>query len=382
MTNLEFIKYLDETGVCRVKSFREIDENTIVIDLAKLKMVYDHYDLPEDEDPPLEEDYYMRLYRMAPIREICPTMGCSSEEFAARCLEESRELNQPVRVTWRDNENDKSTLDWLCPVVINEGVVFVREDNTKIINSVKAFALAFNREHRGAWEYLLKRGHWDFHKENSSLVSHLRHQDLITKLVAMYSQIGVVAPFLYRKEDGTYIPVVMNKESGKGVLFTSPRYSNEIYMDYKEFETNNRMILLKSLEAIQHIVPEVVHDIVGWKTEPNRDYVVDVEILSTSANKLSTQRTYRLSIRELIEKYGELDYGKLMLEGMSLDTPKDEKPAKFRLSKIVEKIDKFWTEKIASSCKINEYGDLEFINGTHFAPSLIITLGRVVENRG
>ena len=57
-----------------------------------------------------------------------------------------------------------------------------------------------------------------------------------------YSQIGVVAPFLYRKEDGTYTPVVMNKESGKGVLFTSNSY-NEIYMDYKEFETNNLSLI-------------------------------------------------------------------------------------------------------------------------------------------
>ena len=380
MTNLEYVKYLDETKVWRVKSFREIDENTMVIDLAKLKMVYDPYDLPEDGNPPLEEDYYMRLYRMVPIRGIFPTMGCSSEEFAARCLEESRELNQPVMVTWRDKENNKGTLDWSCPVVTNEGVVFVKEDNTKIIVSVKAFALAFNREHRGAWEYLLKKDDWDFHKENSLLASHLGHQELITRLVAMYSQIGVVAPFLYRKEDGTYIPVVMNKESGKGVLFTYSR-NDKIYMDYKEFETNNRMILLNSEGVKQHLVPEILHEIVGWKAEPNRDYVVDVEILSTSANKLSTQRTYCLPIRELIEKYGGLNYGKLMLEGMSLNTPKDEKPAKFRLSKIVEKIDKFWTEKIASSCKINEYGDLEFINGTHFAPSLIITLGRVVENR-
>ena len=86
----------------------------------------------------------------------------------------------------------------------------------------------------------------------------------------MYSQIGVVAPFLYRKEDGTYTPVVMNKESGKGVLFTSNSY-NEIYMDYKEFETNNRMILLNSEGTKQHLVPDIVHEIVGWKAEPNRD---------------------------------------------------------------------------------------------------------------
>ncbi|MDD3791369.1 MAG: hypothetical protein ACOXZ2_01305 [Sphaerochaetaceae bacterium] len=367
--------------VYRVKSFREIDENTIVIDLAHLTMIYDSDELLEDGYPPREEDGYMRLYRMAPIREICPTMGCSSEEFAARCLEESRELNQPVMVTWRDKENGKGTLDWFCPVATSEGGVFVRDSESRIIDSVKAFALAFNREHRGAWEYLLKNGDWYFYKENSSVRNDLGHQELITKLVAMYSQIGVVAPFLYRKEDGTYTPVVMNKESGKGVLFTSNSY-NEIYMDYKEFETNNRMILLNSEGTKQHLVPDIVHEIVGWKAEPNRDYAVDVEVLSTSANKLSTQRTYRLSIRELIEKYGVLDYGELMLEGMSLYTPKEEKPAKISLARIVNEIDKFWTEKIASSCKINEYGDLEFINGAHFAPTLIITLGRVVENKG
>ena len=121
MKNIEYIKYLDETMVYRVKSFREIDENTIVIDLAHLTMIYDSDELLEDGYPPREEDGYMRLYRMAPIREICPTMGCSSEEFAARCLEESRELNQPVMVTWRDKENGKGTLDWFCPVATSEG---------------------------------------------------------------------------------------------------------------------------------------------------------------------------------------------------------------------------------------------------------------------
>ena len=161
VNNEEFKKYLEEAHWWRVDSSTKLDGHAILIELTRLEIIDQSAEILEDGYPPRKESGRFRLYRIASDSGSNPPKEYLSEEFAKKCREEHAQLGYPVMLTCQGDDS-RNSIDWLIPKQFEERTVFIKAREMQLMDTVKAFALAFNRRHVGAWEYLLADNNWHF----------------------------------------------------------------------------------------------------------------------------------------------------------------------------------------------------------------------------
>jgi len=378
---IELIKELEKTYWFKVESFTELDDDAIVVEL----MIINPEQEQKDTSPPPTGEKRIRLYRIALDSESNLPEKYISEEFATRCHHECERLGYPVLMTWQGKKNATNPNGWFKAVKVKEHVVFINLAEYGIKDMTRAFALAFNRGHTGAWEYLLANNRWQYddgefsYKYFYSGGSSRTWQDLSLRLLQMHTKLGDVTAGLYRENGSVYVPMVMNEQTREGFVLRVP-YGDPVAITTKKFPDDNPVILFERAVRMEHVVPDIVYDIIRWKLRSIKGFVIDVEIVSTASDNLSIQKTYRLPIEELTERLSKDDVALLMCQSMDIRKSEEERKSKKISFQDKEKLERFWNEKIFCNPWINSYGDLEFLNGAIFPASWIIRVGTIVDN--
>jgi|GEM_PF-2435314 len=384
VNNEDFKKYLEKAYWWRVDSSTDIDDHVILIELTMLDIIDQSADCLEDGYPPRKEEGRFRLYRIAAGSQSEPPKEYLSEEFAKRCREEHEQSGYPVMVTWQGDDDSRHPMDWLTAVQTKDRTVFIKARERNLMDTVKAYALAFNRRHTGVWEYLLKDNNWHFHagefsyEHNYSGDGAPDHQDLSVRLVQLHARLGDVTPGLFRDEDGVYVPMVMNDQTREGFEFRAP-YGGYVRISAKIFPENIPVILLRRETRMEGLVPETVHDIMGWSIQSIGDFVIDVDITSTSSDGKAVSNRYRLPIGDMRKRLRNEHRAVLLCQSMDIRSTDETRDEKRLLLSDKEKLERFWTEKIFCNPLIDTQGDLCFLNGAAFPASWIARMGTIVE---
>ncbi|WP_422481579.1 hypothetical protein [Pleomorphochaeta sp. DL1XJH-081] len=381
--NKEFMRILEEAYWWKVDSYTEYDEHAIAIELVMMQVIDTSAIALADGFPPRREIGRYRLYRITSGSKQLPEKEASTEEFAKRCKAESEQLGYPVMVTWRDGRPRSHPMDWYSVVQKEGNSFFLRSWDGKIFDTVKAFALAFNREHMGAWEYLLKDNRW--HYEDEEISYHYNYSgkgvpdklDLSLQLVQKHTSIGKVTAGLCRQEGQIYVPCVMNNETGKGFFFRVP-YETVIEITARDIPKGAPFTPFQQLQAIEKLVPKIVYDLEGWKIHSSEDLVIDVDVKSTTTGKIPIRNRYRLPIGYYKKRLSTEDSSVLIFQALDSNTSEALREEKMDLVFDLERVDRFWSESIFTHPWINAYGHLEFLNGASFAPSWIVHRGMLV----
>lgn len=381
------MQYLEEVSWWKVDSFTEYADQAIAIELKMMQVIDQSDSVLDNGPPPRREVGRYRLYRISSGSEILPSKEDSTEEFARRCIAESEQIGYPVMVTWWNEESSAHPVNWFSTIEHNGHTLFIRAWNKKIFDMVNAFALAFNRAHIGAWEYLLKNNRWLYNDGQFSYAHNYSGEgvpdrlDLSLRLVELHSKLGDVTAGLCKQEGQVFVPVVTNREAEKGYVFQVP-YQEAVEITTRDIPKDTPFIPFQETSGMEKLVPQTVYDIEGWEVHSIEELEIDVDITSIATGKQAIQKRYRLSIGQARKRLGNEDASILIFQSLDKRRSEVERDAKMDLVYDREKVDRFWTEKILNHPWINAYGHLEFLNGAIFAPSWIVRMGTLVTDPG
>jgi hypothetical protein len=378
------MEYLEKVYWWKVDSFIELDEHAVMIELIMLEIIDQWTSLLEDGYPPRRETGRLRLYRVCHDQESKIPGEYQSQDFAKRCWEERAQLGYSVMVIWQGDEDTNNPLDWLTAIRAKDQTVFVKRRERGILDKVKAFALAFNRNHPGAWEYLFDNKEWYF-ADNSRSDAHSHSggsgepQGLSARLVRLHAQLGEQTAGLFKDEDGVYFPMVMNENTRKGFDFRVTR-DKKIEISARTFSNATPVILLSREKRMETLVPKTVYEIVGWEVQSTKNFVMDVHIIFMEVDSPPTQKCYRLSIGELREDLRNVHGAVLICQSLDIGSTAGKRREKQMLLHDKENLERFWTGKIFCNPWINIHGNLEFLNGAIFSPSWIVKMGTPIKD--
>jgi hypothetical protein len=386
VNNKEFMEYLEESFWWKVDSSTDIDDRVILIELKMLEIIDHTAPALEDGYPPRREQQRFRLYRIATGSQHEPPREYLSEEFAMRCWDEREQLGYPVLVTCQGEKDSRHPIDWLTTIRVKDCTVFINAFEKTLIDTVKAFALAFNRRHMGAWEYLPKGNKWHFCDEEFSYEHNYRsegeavpdHQDPLVRLVQLHARLGDMTPGLFQDEDGAYVPMVMNEQTREGFEFRAS-HGGYVRISTKRFSENIPVILLRRETRMEGLVPDTVYDIMGWSVWSIGDFVIDVDIASTPSDGETVLKRYRLPIGDLQENLRNKHLEVLLCQSLDRRSTNEIRDEKRVLLDDKMKLERFWTEKIFCNPWIDTCGNLRSLNGATFPASWIVRRGTIVE---
>lgn len=241
-----------------------------------------------------------------------------------------------------------------------------------------AFAVAFNRHHRGAWECLLERDGWRYvddefaYRPDHAVEDAPPRVEFFTRMLALHTESGDMSVGLSPSDGPGYHPVVLGHEVREGFAFEVPYRDVEITHTY--FSMTQEVIMGPPVPGTNAQVPDIVHDIEECEVYDREHFVVDVLMHSATIERSRWSR-YRVPIGDIRDGLKGEDTSVLLCQSIDQRNSTEERASKRKLMEVKGRVERFWTPRILSHPWVTDDGQLAFLNGARFPPSWIGTVG-------